>query len=49
MNNYKVKWSQNTKDKKVDKWKYQCLELEDLYRAHVKEMEVIDVDLEKDM
>lgn len=48
MNNYKVKWTEKTKNRKVEKWKYQCQELEDLYREHMKEIEENDEDLEQD-
>jgi len=49
MNNYKVKWTEKTKNRKVEKWKYQCEELEDLYRDHMKEIEEKDEDLETDL
>jgi len=49
MNNYKVKWTEKTKNRKVEKWKYQCEELEDLYREHMKEIEEKDEDLETDL
>lgn len=45
MNNYKVKWTERTKNKVVDKWQYQCPEIEDLYREHIKKAEKDDEDL----
>jgi|TARA_B110001450_G_C17215984_1_gene317409 hypothetical protein len=45
MNNYKVKWTEKTKNRKVEKWKYQCPELEDLYREEMAKREKDDEDL----
>jgi hypothetical protein len=45
MNNYKYNW----KSSKVPKWRYQDAELEDMYRAWVKEQEKKDKDYQADI
>lgn len=51
MNNYKVKWTERTPKelRKVEKWKYQCPELENLYREEMAKRENEDDDLKKDL
>lgn len=45
MNNYKFNW----KSSKVEKWRYQDDDLEDMYRDWMVEQEKKDEDLKKDI